>query len=244
MSTSNAVNDVAGDSRLGLGARVIGVLTSPRETFERVAADPHWLGVLALSVGFVAATGALLVSADFAQRESLAQQVAVMEGFGVNVTDEMYAEIEAGIETAPYFGFASILISVPLICVLLAGLLFGVGHGILGAAGSFRQVFAVVAHAGVVFMAQSAFVVPLNFAIESIEPPSTLAAFTPMLEEGAFAYNLLSAIDLFHVWWVMILAIGLAVLWKRPTKPIAVTLYGIHAGIALLFAAVRTSFGF
>lgn len=42
----------------------------------------------------------------------------------------------------------------------------------------------------------------------------------------------------------MILSIGLAVAWKRRTAPIAVTLYGIFAGIVLLTAVLRTNLGF
>ena len=65
-----------------------------------------------------------------------------------------------------------------------------------------------------------------------------------MLGDDTFVYKLLGAVDLFHVWWVMILAIGLAVLWKRSTGPIATILYGIHAGIALIIAVLRTNIGF
>ena len=38
-----------------MGTRVFGILASPRETFQRVMADPRWIGILALSVGGVAA---------------------------------------------------------------------------------------------------------------------------------------------------------------------------------------------
>ena len=229
---------------VGLGARVFGILTSPRETFERVMADPRWIGVLALSVGGVAVLSGALMSTDFAQRAVLEQQVSSMEAFGMTVTDEVYAEIEQGGEFAAYSTFGFTLIGVPVICVVLAGMLYGAGYGLLGAGASFRQVFAVVAHAGVVFLVQQLFVVPLNYAREAITVPTTLAAFAPLLDEDTFALNLLSAVDLFHVWWIMILSIGLAVAWKRRTSPVATTLYGIHAGIALIIAVARTNLGF
>ncbi len=244
MQTSNGVDDGSPVERIGLGARVFGILTSPRETFEGVVADPRWIAVLALSVCGVALASAALMTTDFAQRQILEQQVASMEAFGVSVTDEVYAEVERGGRFAPYSAFGFTLIGVPVVCVILAGLLYGAGYGLLAAGASFAQVFAVVAHAGVIFLAQQVFVVPLNYARESITPPTTLAAFAPMLDEGTFAFNLLSAVDLFHVWWVMILSIGAAVAWKRRTGPIATTLYGIYAGIALIIAVLRTNFGF
>ena len=243
MQTGNGPKAASPES-VGLGARFLGVITSPRETFERVAADPRWIGMLALGAGVVAVMSSVLVSADFAQREMLEQQVSSMEAFGVTVTDDVYADLEQGLGVAPYTTLATLLVGIPIVCAIMAGLLYGVGYGFLGARASFVQVFAVVVHAGPVFVVAQLFVAPLNYARESITSPSTLAAFAPLLDDDTFAYKLFSTIDLFHVWWVMILAIGLAVLWKRGTAPIAATLYGIHAGIALIIAVLRTNFGF
>ncbi len=244
MQDSNGLTDGSSLERIGLAARVLGILTSPRETFERVMADPRWLGVLALGVGGVAVLSSLLLSTDFAQRAQLDQQISWMESFGATLTDEVRTEMEQGVRFAAYTTFGSMLVGVPIFCVVLAGMLHGVGYGLLGAGSSFGQVFAVVAHAGLVFLVQQLFAAPLNYVREAITSPTTLAAFTPMLEEDAFAYKLLSAIDLVNVWWIMLLSIGLAVAWKRRTAPIATTLFGIYAGIALVLAVLRTSLGF
>lgn len=229
---------------LGLGARIFGTLMSPRETFERVLDDPRWVGMLALSVGSVAVLGSLLLTTDFAQRAMLEQQISSMESFGVTVTDEVRAEMQQSGRSAAYTTFGFLLVGIPIFCVILAGMLHGVGYGLLGAGASFGQVFSVVAHAGVVFPVQQLLAVPLNYAREAITSPTTLAAFAPLLDEDAFAYKLLSTIDLVNVWWIMILSIGLAVAWKRRTTPIAVTLFGIYAGIALIIAVLRTNLGF
>ena len=244
MQVSDGVTDGAPAERIGLGARVLGILTSPRETFERVMADPRWVGVLALSVGSVAVLSGALMSTDFAQRALIEQQVSSMEAFGVTVTDDVYADMEQGGRFAAYSTFGFMLIGVPVICVILAGTLYGAGYGLLGAGASFGQVFAIVAHAGVVFVVQQLFIVPLNYAREAITVPTTLAAFAPMLDEDTFVFNLFGAVDLFHVWWIMILSIGLGVAWKRRTAPVATTLYGIYAGIVLIIAVARTNLGF
>ena len=47
----------------------------------------------------------------------------------------------------------------------------------------------------------------------------------------------LGMIDLFLVWWVVVLAIGLAVLYKRRTGPVAFSLLGAYIGIAAVIAA-------
>jgi hypothetical protein len=46
----------------------------------------------------------------------------------------------------------------------------------------------------------------------------------PMLSETSFAAHLLGTIDLFLIWYLFILAIGLGVLYRRRTQPIAISL--------------------
>ena len=232
------------EQRPGLIGRGLGVITSPRATFEHVVAEPRWLGILAVSVVIVAVLSAALAGTDFAQRELIEQQRTSMEAFGVTATPEMEEQFAQQLEIAPYMTLGSALVGIPIVCLILAGILYGVGSGFLGAQATFVQMMAVVAHAGVIFVLQQLFVVPLNYARESILPPTTLAAFVPMLDDGTFLYRLLSGVDLFYLWWLMALSIGLAVLWRRATRPFATTLIGVYAGIALVFAAVRTTLGF
>lgn len=244
MQVSDDVTGGAPVERIGLGARVVGILTSPRITFERVIDDPRWIGVLVLGVGAVAVVSSAFMSTEFAQRAILDEQIASMEASGQPASDEAYERMQDFVRYTPYLTFASVLLTVPIVCLILAGLLQVVGYGLLGAGTNFAGTFAVVAHAGVVFVAQQIFVVPLNYARQAVTSPSTLAAFAPTLDEDAFAYKLLSSVDLFYVWWVMILSIGLAVLWKRRTAPIATALYATYAAIVLIIAVARTNLGF
>ena len=243
MQSANGLTETPA-GRLGLAARAIGILTSPRATFERVVVDPRWLGILALSVCMSGVLSAGLLSTDFAQRAILDQQARSMEAFGVTMTDEIYEQMERRAQFGAYTTLGSVLIFVPIGLAILAGVLYGAGYGFLGARVSFQQVFAVVAHAGVVYALQALFVTPLNYARESILPPATLAAFVPMLDEASFVFRLLSTIDVFHVWWVMILSIGLAVLWQRRTAPITATLFVIYGVFVLAMATLRTMLGF
>ena len=231
-------------ARLGLGARFFGVVFSPQATFERVAADPRWLGMLALTVGLFAAMVATLMSTDVMQRAILDQQNEAIASFGVEMTDEMYTQMEEQMGMTPIYTAVSTLVFVPIGCLILAGVLYAAGYGLFGPRATFEQMFAVVAHAGVIFVVTQLFVAPLNYFREAADSPTTLAAFAPMLETGTFAVNLLSAIDLIHVWWLMVLAIGLGVVWQRQVAGIVTTLYALQVTVALVVAIVRTTIGF
>ena len=55
--------------------------------------------------------------------------------------------------------------------------------------------------------------------------------------------NLLGTIDIFIVWSVVVLAIGLGVLYKRRTQPIAISLLSVYAVIALVIALFKSRGG-
>ena len=64
-----------------------------------------------------------------------------------------------------------------------------------------------------------------------------------MFDDTSFIGKLVGMIDLFIIWWLIVLAIGLAVLYRRRTQPIAMTLFGIYAVIAVVRRGVHEPVG-
>jgi hypothetical protein len=225
-----------------LPARFVGVITSPRETLSAVVAQPRWLGMLLLTAIVSAAAMAWFASTEVGQQAMLDQQVATTEAFGGTVSDAQYARME---EMARYMGIiqgATILIMSPLMAALVAGILFG-AFSVIGAVASYRQVFAVVVHAGAIMALQSLLIWPFNYLRESASSPTNLSVFFPMLEEGSFLASVLGTIDLFILWWVIVLATGLSVLYRRRTAPIAWTLLAVYGVIAALVGVAKSVWG-
>jgi len=227
----------------GLLARVFGVLVAPRATYADVAARPRWLGVLAVVLLVMAAGSIIFFSTDVGKEALLDQQVRTMESFGLKLPDEAYRQMEervAGAST-PYVTAASQVVFIPIIALIISGIAMGIFTAVLGGEASFKQVFAIVAHAGVVSAAQQLFVYPLDYARGTLSSPTNLAVFLPFLDENTFPARLLGSIDLFLIWWLVNLAIGLGVLYKRRTGPIAVGFLGVYLAIALIIAGIRTA---
>lgn len=222
----------------GLMSRFVGVVVSPRETFEAVAAHPRWLGMLLLILGIVLVCIVGFLSTEVGQQAAFDQQVSRMEAFGTPMTDEQYQRMERMLPYFAYFAVANILILAPIVTLVVAGILFAVFNASLGGEATFKQVFAVVVHAGAINAVQQLFVLPLNYARESMSSPTNLAVFFPILEESSFAARLLGMIDLFIVWWALVLAIGLGVLYRRKTRPIAVSLFATYGVIAVIIATI------
>jgi hypothetical protein len=224
----------------GLAARVFGVLTSPRATYADIAARPSWLGALVVVLMMTIVPSSWLLSTEVGQRAVIDQQLQTLEAFGRTVSEAQLQQMERMAPYSVYFAAAGQIISLPLVSLVIAGIAFAIFNGALGANATFRQVFAVVAFSGVVMGLRALFSTPLNYARESLSSPTSLTAVLPFFEDNTFAARLLGSIDLFVIWWIVSLAIGLGVLYKRRTAPIATTFLVVYGAIALTIAAVRT----
>ena len=223
---------------LGLASRVVGVLFSPRPTYEAVAAHPRSLGVLAVAILVMMLTQGVFLSTEVGQKALLDTQVSSMEAFGVNVTDQMYAQMQSQMGIAKYTTPVSQLVFIPLACALFAGLLLAVFTAVLGGNATFKHVYAIMAHSTVILAVQQLFNTPIAYARGDMSSATKLSVFLPNLEEMGFASHLLSALDLFLAWWLISIAIGIAALYRRKTGPIAAGLLATYFVIALIIAAV------
>ena len=232
-----------------LVARFIGVLTSPRDTFASVAASPKWFGMLALTAVIVAVFVVLPMTTEAGRQAALDQQIESMKSFGFTVNDQMYEAMEKGAARMPYTTGISVLVMAPIVALIVSGILFAIFNAALGGEASFKQVLAVVAHAGsfmsgVVFSLSAILLGSINYLRgTALTGVANLGAALPMLPERSFAASLLGAVDLFMIWYIIVLAIGLGVLYKRRTQPIAISLLSVYAVIAIVFALIKSRVG-
>jgi Yip1 domain len=234
--SSPATAAPAGDNVL---ARLVGVIFSPRATFERIVARPRWFGALAIVVGVIALGQFALLSTESGQQAMVDQQVRSAEQWGGTVTDEQYATFERWALYGRFFALGGVLIGAPVFAFIIAGVLLGVFNALLGGNATYKQVLAVHAHSGATSLLGLLFTLPLNYLRESMSSPTNLGVFAQaFLDDTNLVARFLGTIDVFIIWWVMVNAIGLAVLYKRRTAPIFWSLIGVYIGIALIYVSV------
>jgi hypothetical protein len=235
---------VPGDTTrpMSLLSRVIGMLISPRATFQWVVAHPTWLPMVLFTAGFAAVAMGAFLSTEAGQQAYVDQSVSSLESWGRTVDDEGYAAIERQAALSRYINPAAILVISPIMTALIAVLLYGLCSALYGGTATYKQMLAVVAHSGAITVVQQLFSMPLNYARQSLSSPTNLSVFFPMLEEDSVLSALLGSIDLFIVWWVLVLAVGLSVLYKRPTRSTATVLFVVYALIAAGFALAKAAF--
>ena len=239
MTETMTPSSPSGQPQLGLLSRVMGVIFSPRETFAAVVARPKWFGAIAIAVLISGAAQFALLSTDLGQDLALEQQVGAAEAFGITISDEAYANMEQGMENARYTGPIATIFFTPIILLMSSGILHVMFGLVGGGSGSFKQVYAINSHASIISALQLVFTTIVTLAAGRAAG-ANLSVFVPTLEDTSFVYKFLSYIDLFYVWSTFITAVGLGVLYKRRTGPIALVLFGIYFVIALIIAFIRS----
>jgi len=122
-----------------LVARVIGIITAPRATYESVVAHPKWFGMLALcAVGLGVLIGGFLMT-KVGQDAWL--DAALNSPFSGQVSDQ---QIQAMEKMAPYVGYGTVvymLVLIPIFMVIMSGILYAVFNAAMGGNATFKQVF-------------------------------------------------------------------------------------------------------
>jgi hypothetical protein len=232
---------------MGLLARAIGILTSPRATFERVVAGPRPVGILLLSALVIGLAAGIPQFNDTIRQSILDQQVDMGERFrGRALTDAEYAQAERGSHYGPYWAIVGTLIFMPIVSLLFAAIYWVVFNTVMGGTAAFKQVLAIVTHSQVITAVGSALAAPIQFMQGRVTTggPFNLGAALPMLEERSTLATLLGVTNVFTIWGLIVTAIGLAVLYRRKSTNIAIGLLVAYFAIAYtLISVVGGMFG-
>jgi hypothetical protein len=221
-------------------SRIVGIIFSPRATFERLLPHPKVVGVLLLSGLAIGMAQGLPQLTPAGRQAALDAQVRRAEQFtGQPVTDESYARME---RMAPVMAYSTMFMT-PLFLtfglLVLSGVYFVAFNVVLGGGATFKQVVAVAAHAAVITAAGAVLGAPVQYFQGTATPmgPFTLGAMLPMLDDGSFVARFLGFVGVFSIWSTIVTAIGFGVLYRRKTANIAIGLFAFAA----LFAAVAAT---
>jgi hypothetical protein len=220
-------------------SRAIGIITAPTATYEHVVRTPKVAGILFLVALVVGLAQGLPQLTERGRTAALEMQVQQMERFGVTVTDAMYQQMEQRSHSS--VGAISVLvgsfIGMPFVSVIMTLLLWAVFNTILGGTATFKHVMAVLVHSQVISAVGVLIAAPIMYARGAMSSGvANLGALLPMLDETSFLAKFLGTIDLFAVWWVVVLSIGLAALYKKKSGSIATGLFVVYGLFSFGFA--------
>lgn len=214
---------------------IAGVLWRPRSTMAALVAAPTSLAawVVLLLIWLTLATG--LLRTGIGRQALVDERVRVVEALGGDVDDESYARLQ---NSPPYGTYVTsggrLLLTPPVTLLVAAGLMMLARAD--GGRLPWPAALAVSVHASVVLVVQQLVATPLHYLRESITSPTNLAVFLPMLEEGTVTARLFGTIDVFGLWWMWLLALGVAAATGRPARRYLGRLLSVYVLVAVMVA--------
>jgi hypothetical protein len=101
----------------------------------------------------------------------------------------------------------------------------------------------VVSHAAVILALRQILGAPATYLRETTASATAIGVWFPIFDEASPVARFLGAMDLLVVWWVVVLGIGIAVLYRRRTVRVATAMAGIYAALALVMAVAMAVAG-
>lgn len=220
-------------------SRLLGMLRSPRRTLADAIERPRpfQLAALIVLVSAVCSVGFLMTRVG--RLAALDQQVRQLESLGAVVTNQTYANLRAWERYRPLISAGTILVGWPLMWAAAAAIIRAIGNRTQGVRATFVQVFTLLVHASSVFALRAVVATPINYARESLGGATSLGMIVPGLGAATFAGRLLGAVDIFVLWWVVLVAMGLGMLYQTRAILIARWLFGVYATGAAALALTQ-----
>jgi hypothetical protein len=199
---------------LGEGSRLIGVFFEPAKTFEDVAARPgFWVPLILVIV--VSLVYIVLFGQHVGWERMIRQQTMASPQAAQLPPDQLEQRIQIGAKFAPIITYVAILVGVPLFWLIWSAVLVGIVKGMMSAPVRLKQIFSILAYASLpgVIMAL------LSIAVMFMKPPEDFNLQNPlffnpgaMMDQATtskFVYSLASSLDLFRLWTLVLIGIGL-----------------------------------
>lgn len=215
MTDNTATSPPTEKSRMSIIARIIGVIISPKSTFEDIAKAPTWL-VPFMLVTLVAVLLAYLKGDLIAQGQIEFMNKINLSIFTEDQVHEMAEKTRKWGWITPFYGHPFAVFCMTLLYWFSGSILF---HG----KAKFKMIFSVVSWSWVVSIVGWSISVSIQLWRWDYTPPLSLAFLVPR-DQITFLYFVLSQIDLVYLWVIVVAGIGLAAVYKfSTTKGVSIT---------------------
>ena len=217
---------------MGPIGRIVGIFSSPRETFESIDKKPTWL-VPFLVILMITIVLQLLVM-DIAIKDRLAAMEVQ------DIPAERFEAAQSQMEgPLKYIGLIVAPIGILIVWAIIAGILLFIGNTLMGGETKFKKVFSVVAWTsliGLVGQILGTFLVISKGTTRGVGTNLAILLLpTPELgQSSSFLYRFLSQFDIFTIWALALYIIGLAVIYRFTTKKSATLVIGVWAVYVVL----------
>ncbi len=212
-------------------------IANPVSAFEKIITEklPVWVPlVIMIFMGVVSTHFTYDVSMDM-QKELLEYNDDIPEDQADMAMEQMDKMKEPPLR---YVFYGVPLIAIPIIYALMAVFFLLVGNFVLGGKATFGEIFSVTVFAGSISVIQ--LLIQIAYVLITGTGPliTSPAAFLPLSDYYTTFYKLLSTLDIFVIWYLVVAGLGLKVLYKFKTAKAMIIPFGLYALYIIIFKVI------
>lgn len=209
-------------------SRLIGIFISPGATVASLGPKPPWIVPFLLSM-IVTGTCAWLY-APIAMQDQM--EIARKRGLEIPPQQQEMMKSESGRQLVSVSISVSTGVFTGVMGLVAAGIFFLIFQVAGGGSGSFRQVLSVVSHASLIRLLGSPLTTAMILGKDSSWAQPTLRALVPWIGSDTYLAKLLIWTNVFELWILGVIAVGIATVYRRSTASTAVIVFGVYFAIA------------
>ncbi len=211
ISTSEVVPEET--PQMGMVARFVGVFTSPRRSFASIKRNHEWLAailvVLIFGMGSYALTRPYIIKGQLATFEERldansnmpeAQKQEILDGYEEQISNPVWLLL------GPVF--------LVIVALIASAILLFLGNIVLGGQAKFLTVLNMYCLTFLVGVPETIIKLPMILSKKSIDVKTSLGLLASSESVGPFMSTILDKFDIFAIWQVALVSIGLSVLTK------------------------------
>ena len=223
--------------------RVVDTFIAPSKTFNDIRRDASWWLPFLLILGF-SLVGSYMLQTNIGFTRMAEQSMKGNARFDGATPEQQAAQLQMVEKTMPVFSYVLYPLVFPLVGgFIIAGLFLGIFNFLLSGHARFWQLFAVYFYASltgllkaIVFILTVKFGDPDNFNLKN--PVGTNIGFFLPSDAPHWLLTFFTQIDIFTIWFLVLLAIGCAIVAGVKRSSAMITAFGVWVVFVLIVTAV------
>jgi len=224
---------------MGGASKIINTFFEPRKVFESLKIKPTWLVpfIIAalLGIGFFYYTYPFIMAQ---QVEKIQENERIPEEQKERIIERMTER-----DHPPIWQLSFAPIGTLLSFVVVAAALFFVFNVLLGGDSNYRRVLSVYSYSSLIAIPAMIVKFPLIMMKENLNVQTSLALLLSPNTKDSFVYKVFSSFDIFTIWQVILVSMGLGEMYKYGTKKAFTAVFILWVIWILLKSGLSSVFG-
>jgi hypothetical protein len=227
------------EKTMGGASKVLNTFFEPRRVFESLKIKPTWLVpfiiVALLGIGFYYYTYPFIMDQ---QVERIQENERIPQEQKERIVEKLKER-----DHPPMWQLALAPAGSLVSLVVVAAVLFFVFNVLLGGDSSFRRVFSVYCYSALIAIPSMIVKFPLIMTKGNLNVQTSLALILSPDAKDTFLYSVFSSFDIFTIWQVILVSMGMGVMYKYSTKKAFTAVLVLWIIWILLKSGLSTLFG-